>query len=129
ARRSRTSGGDPRARRDRDAPAPTSAASVPRRPAACRAAPVPSGADPSQGQTDEVRQRLCAQYAKGSRAAGLSAPRGPPTLPVSRLRSDLLEDRLEQLERREDVLAGKLARARRAARREGLLDRAVLLGV
>ena len=43
--------------------------------------------------------------------------------------ADLLEDRLEQVERREDVLAGERAGAVGAARGERLPDRAMLLGV
>src|SRR5690349_9275978 len=57
------------------------------------------------------------------------APGGAAPLPVARLCADLLEDRLEQVERGEDVLARELARPRRAAGSERLLDRAMLLGV
>src|SRR5579863_3916611 len=50
--------------------------------------------------------------------------------PAARPRAaDLFEDRLEHDERREDVLAGELARTRGAPGRERLPDRAVLLGV
>ena len=67
---------DRRGRRGRGARPPRPAASVPRRPAGGRAAPSPSGADPSQGgaadhslgkgEADVLRQRLCPEYAKGS---------------------------------------------------------------
>src|SRR3954449_5954746 len=57
--------------RGRGAPAPTSAASVPRRLAACRAAPVPSGADPSHAQTDEVTQRLLTKDATNHDRRGM----------------------------------------------------------
>src|SRR5690348_2562436 len=60
---------------------------------------------------------------------GCSAPRRPAALPVARLRADLLEDRLEEDERRQHVLAGERARAGGAACGERLLDRAMLLRV
>src|SRR5581483_10915107 len=55
--------------------------------------------------------------------------RSATPLPVARLRTDLLEDRLEQRERREHVLARELPRAGGAARHQRLLDRPLLLGV
>src|SRR5438874_10791002 len=48
------------------------------------------------------------------------------TLPAVRLEADLGEDRLQQLERPEDVLAGNRLGAFGASRREGGLDRAML---
>src|SRR5437588_11626522 len=54
---------------------------------------------------------------------------GSATLPVARLRAHLFEDRLEQDERREDVLARERPRTPGTPRHQGLLDRAMLLGV
>src|SRR3989442_8137782 len=58
-----------------------------------------------------------------------STARGAAALPVARLRADLLEDRLEQRERREHVLARERTRTRGATGGERLLDRTVLLRV
>src|SRR5579864_6227780 len=65
----------------------------------------------------------------GSDYERILAAGGAPALPVARLCADLLEDRLEEHERREHVLARERPRAGRAAGHQGLLDRAVLLGV
>ena len=66
APRSRSSASSRTRRRGRGPPPPTRAASVLRHPSACRAAPSPSGADPSQ-QSGELKQRLCAEYAETAR--------------------------------------------------------------
>src|SRR5437764_919953 len=65
----------------------------------------------------------------GSDYGRILASRRAPALPVARLRADLLEDRLEQHEGREDVLARERARPGGAARDERLLDRPMLFGV
>src|SRR3954451_12959776 len=65
----------------------------------------------------------------GSDYGRILASRRAPALPVARLRADLLEDRLEEHERRQDVLAGERPCAGGATRDERLLDRPVLLRI
>src|SRR5712691_2076807 len=73
-------------------------------------------------------RHTCTAFSSDAKTS-LLAPRGTAALPVSRLRTDLCEDRLEQLERGEHVLARERPCAGRTPRHQGLLDRAVLLGV